>query len=185
MSKQQIDLSIYNNHPYHPGGSAIKRLLWYFINAVLFKSLLFPFNGLKVGLLGLFGASVGKSVVIKPGVNIKYPWWLAIGDHTWIGESVWIDNLVQVTLGNNVCLSQGCILQTGSHNYKKPAFNLITGSIVIEDGAWIGCGAIVNQGVTINSHAVLTSGSIANKDLRPYTINQGNPAVVVRDRKIE
>lgn len=181
---QQTNLGIYNNHPYHPGGNAFKRLLWYYVNAVFFKSSLFPVSGLKTGLLKLFGARVGNGVVIKPAVNIKSPWLLSVGDHTWIGESVWIDNLVMVTIGSNVCLSQGAVLQTGSHNYKKNTFDLITGSVILEDGAWIGCGAIVNQGITVGSHAVLTSGSVATKNLLPYSVYQGNPAVKVRSREI-
>jgi putative colanic acid biosynthesis acetyltransferase WcaF len=182
---QQTDLSVYNNYPYNPGGNALKRLLWYYVNAVFFKSMLFPVNGLKVSLLKLFGAELGKGVVIKPRVNIKYPWLLKMGNHSWIGEGAWIDNLVLVTIGNNVCISQGAILETGSHNYKKRTFTLITGSIILEDGAWIGCAAVVNQGVVVGSHAVLTSGSVATKNLEPYFIYQGNPAVKVRPRTIE
>lgn len=181
----QTNLAVYNNYPYHPGGNAFKRLLWYYVNAVVFKSALFPINGLKTGLLKLFGARLGKGVVVKPVVNIKSPWFLTIGNHTWLGENVWIDNLLMVNIGSNVCLSQGAILQTGSHNYKKSTFDLITGSIILEDGVWIGCGAIINQGITAGSHAVLTSGSVATKNLEAYGIYQGNPAVRVRTREID
>jgi len=181
---KQTDLSAYNNHPYHPGGNFLKRLLWLFVNAVIFKTSLLPVSGFKVFLLRLFGARIGKNVTIKPCVNIKYPWFLTIGDQTWIGEKVWIDNLVMVTIGSNACLSQGAILLTGSHNYKKPAFDLITGSIILEDGVWIGAYAIVNHGITIGSHAVLTAGSVATKNLEAYSIYQGNPAVKVRNRMI-
>ncbi|HVW13502.1 MAG TPA: WcaF family extracellular polysaccharide biosynthesis acetyltransferase [Mucilaginibacter sp.] len=181
---QKTDLSAYNNHPYHPGGNALKRILWYYTNIFFFKSSLFPFYGLKVFLLRLFGARLGKKVEIKPCVNIKYPWNLAIGDHVWIGENVWIDSLVMITIGSNVCLSQSAVLLTGSHNYKKASFDLITGSVTLEEGVWIGAGAMVNQGVTARSHAVLTSGSVATKDLEAYSIYQGNPAVKVRTRTI-
>ncbi|MBS1503846.1 MAG: colanic acid biosynthesis acetyltransferase WcaF, partial [Bacteroidetes bacterium] len=88
---RKTDLSSYNNHPYYPGGNALKRVLWYYTNIFFFKSSLFPFYGLKVFLLRVFGARLGKKVEIKPCVNIKYPWNLTIGDHVWIGENVWID----------------------------------------------------------------------------------------------
>ncbi|AMR31807.1 acyl transferase [Mucilaginibacter sp. PAMC 26640] len=182
---QKTDLAIYNNHPYNPGGNVLKRLLWYYVNAIVFNTHLFPVSGLKIFLLKLFGAKIGVGVVIKPAVNIKYPWLLSVANHTWIGEGVWIDNLVMVTIGSNVCISQGAILQTGSHNYKKHAFDLITGGIVLEDGAWIGCSAIINQGIRVGTHAVLTTGSIATKNLAPYFIYQGNPAVKIRPRAIE
>ncbi|RFZ82251.1 colanic acid biosynthesis acetyltransferase WcaF [Mucilaginibacter terrenus] len=178
-------LSEYDNAPYHPGGSAIKRLLWFYVNAIVFKTSLLPINAIKVALLKLFGAKLGSRVVIKPCVNIKYPWHLVVGNDTWIGEGVWIDNLVPVTIGSDICISQGAILQTGSHNYKQRTFDLITGNIVLADGAWIGCCAIINQGITVGSHAVLTAGSVATKNLDAFGIYQGNPAVKVRERTIE
>ena len=181
---QQTDLSAYNNHPYNPGGSLIKRGLWYYVNAIFFKTGWLPLSGFKVIMLRIFGAKVGIGVMIKPYVNVKYPWLLSIGNNTWLGENVWIDNLAMVTIGSNVCISQGALLETGSHDYKKSTFNLLTGSITLEDGVWIGCGAIVNSGLTIASHSVLTSGSVATKNTEPYFIYQGNPAAKVRARTI-
>ena len=119
------DLSKYNNNNFK-SGNILLRFLWYFINIIIFKSSLFPFNSLKLFLLRLFGCSLGKGVVIKPNVNIKYPWKLSLGNYVWIGEQVWIDNLDNVTVGNHVCISQGAILICGSHDYKKPSFDLIT-----------------------------------------------------------
>lgn len=109
---------------------------------------------------------------------------MSIGDNTWIGENAWIDCLVPVKIGNNVCISQGAVLLTGSHNYKKSTFDLITAGFVLEDGVWIGACAVVNLGVSAASHAVLTSGSVATKNLEAYAVYQGNPAVKVRDRVI-
>ncbi len=182
---RQTDLSTYNNSPFHPGGNTIKRVLWYYLNAIFLKTSLIPINGFKAFLLRSFGAKIGKKVTLKPGVNVKYPWHLTIGHHTWLGENVWIDCLVPVTIGNNVCISQGAVILTGNHNYKKTSFELITDSVILEDGVWIGACALVNAGVTAASHAVLTSGSVATKNLDPYTIYQGNPAVKIRLRAIE
>ncbi len=182
---KQTDLLSYDNFPYNPGGSIFKRVLWHYTNTVFFKSNLFPFYALKVFLLRLFGAKIGSQVEIKPCVNIKYPWWLTIGNEVWIGENVWIDCLVPVTIGSNVCISQGAVILTGSHNYKKTSFDLITLSVVLEEGVWIGACAIVSAGVIAASHSVLTSGSVATKNMDAYTIYQGNPAVKVRSRTIE
>jgi putative colanic acid biosynthesis acetyltransferase WcaF len=181
---KQTDLFSYNNYPYSPGGNPVKRVLWYYVNALVFKSSLFPFYAFKIFLLRLFGAKIGKEVEIKPCVNIKYPWWLTIGNEVWIGENVWIDCLVPITIGNNVCISQGAILLTGSHNYKKPSFDLIIKEVILEDGVWIGAFSIINAGVVAASHAVLTSGSVATKNLEAYAVYQGNPAVKIRDRII-
>jgi putative colanic acid biosynthesis acetyltransferase WcaF len=181
---QQTKLSTYNNYPFNPGGNPVKRVLWFYVNAAFLKTSLLPVNGFKVFLLRLFGAKVGKGVTIKPGVNVKYAWHLTIGDNTWIGENVWIDCLVPITIGNNVCVSQGALLLTGNHDYKKASFDLITKEIVLEDGAWIGACAIVNPGVVAASHSVLTTGSVANKNLDAYSIYQGNPAIKIRSRTI-
>jgi putative colanic acid biosynthesis acetyltransferase WcaF len=181
---QQTDLSAYNNSPFHPGGNAIKRVLWYYLNALFLKTSLIPFNGFKIFLMRTFGAKIGKGVTVKPGVNIKYPWNLTIGHHTWVGENVWIDSLVPVIIGNNVCISQGAVILTGSHNYKKISFDLVTTNVVLEDGVWIGACAIVNAGVIAASHAVLTTGSVATKNLEAYAVYQGNPAVKTRSRVI-
>jgi putative colanic acid biosynthesis acetyltransferase WcaF len=181
----KTDLSIFNNKWYSPKANLLKRIAWYFVNAAFFMNPIFAFNGLKVFFLKRFGAKVGKGVIIKPSVNIKYPWMLSIGNNTWIGERVWIDNLAQVHIGNNVCISQGAFLLCGNHNYKKVAFDLEVGEIIVEDGVWIGAMAVVCPGVTCYSHAVLSVGSVATANLEKYSIYQGNPAVKVRERIFE
>ena len=160
------------------------RFFWYFINIIFFKSILFPFNSLKLFLLRLFGCSLGKGVVIKPNVNIKYPWKLRLGNYVWIGEQVWIDNLDNVTIGNHVCISQGAILICGSHDYKKPSFDLITKEIILNDGVWVGTKSIILPGVVAESHAILSAGSVMSKNLENYTIYRGNPAKKVGLRTI-
>jgi putative colanic acid biosynthesis acetyltransferase WcaF len=109
---------------------------------------------------------------------------LEIGDFSWIGEDVWIDNLTAVSIGSNVCISQGAMLLTGNHNYKKETFDLMINKIILEDGVWVGAKAVVCPGVTCKSHAVLVVGSVATSDLKAYSINQGNPAILVRERLI-
>jgi putative colanic acid biosynthesis acetyltransferase WcaF len=177
-------LAGFNNDWYKPGRGALTRLLWYFTNELVFKTGLFPVNGLKVALLRAFGARVGRGVVVKPCVNVKYPWRLSIGNDCWIGEEVWIDNLDQVTLGTDCCLSQGAMLLCGSHDYKKASFDLITAPIILEDGAWVGAKALVCPGVRLGSHAVLAAGSVATRDIPAYAVAQGNPAEVKRERRL-
>jgi putative colanic acid biosynthesis acetyltransferase WcaF len=178
----KTDLSKFENSWYSPGGSGLKRGLWYLTNELVFKTGFFPFNSLKVALLQAFGATIGEGVVIKPCVNIKYPWRLSVEAQSWIGENVWIDNLDNVSIGPHCCLSQGAMLLCGSHNYKSLTFDLITKPITLEEGAWVGAQALVCPGVTMGSHAVLAAGSVATSDLPPYSISQGNPATVKRER---
>jgi putative colanic acid biosynthesis acetyltransferase WcaF len=178
------NLAAFNTGSYY-AGPKWKVLLWYFCNYYIFNSA-FPWPyGFKSKLLKLFGARVGKGLVIKTKVRIKYPWLLTIGDHCWIGESVWIDNLAAVTLGDHVCLSQGALLLTGNHDYKQVDFPYRLGPIHIESGAWIGAMAVVCAGVTCGTHAVLTVNSVASKEMQPWLIYSGNPAVAVRKREMK
>lgn len=179
-----IRLDLFNNDWYHPGAGTLKRLIWYFVNVWFIRNGWFPFSGFRIQLLRWFGARIGSGVVLKPGVNIKYPWHLVIGNHCWIGEEVWIDNLVTVRLGDHVCVSQGALLLTGNHNYKDPAFGLMTGAIELKDGVWIGAKSVVCPGVTCHEGAVLSVGSVATTDLLSMTIYQGVPATAKKERKL-
>lgn len=166
------------------GAGKIKQLCWYVTNIFFFKNSLNISSGLKVFLLKLFGARIGKGVVIKPAVNIKYPWKLQIGNHSWIGEQVWIDNLSDVLIGESVTLSQAAMILTGSHDHTKESFDFISLPVVLEDGAWIGAKAVVYGGVTCYSHSILGINAVAESNLQAYTIYKGNPAVPVLKRII-
>lgn len=173
-----VDLASYNNDWYKAEikASRFKQFTWYLVNVMFFKSPLNPLSGLKVFLLRLFGGQIGKGVVIKPSVSIKYPWKLKIGDHTWVGEGAWIDNLGKVVIGKNVCISQGAMLLTGNHDYSKRGFDLMVRDIILEDGVWLGAKSMVCPGIICRSHAVLAACSVAVAELKPYTVYQGNPA---------
>jgi putative colanic acid biosynthesis acetyltransferase WcaF len=180
---KQVDNSAYRAR-IDIGASRIKQVCWYLVNIIFFKN---PFNilsSLKVTLLRWFGARLGHGVVVKPAVNIKFPWKLRVGDHSWIGEAVWIDNLSDVIIGNNVTLSQGCLLLSGSHDHSRTSFDFLSAVIVLEDGVWIGAKAVVAGGITCRSHSILGINSVAEKDLEPFTIYKGNPAVPVLKRVI-
>ena len=182
-----VDLSSYRNPPHHDKGRGIgTRVVWHFVNALFFENSLNPSSGLKIALLKLFGAKVGRGVLIKPGVNIKHPWFLTLGDHAWIGERAWIDNtFAPITIGSHVCVSQGVYLCTGNHDWTDPAFGLLERPLTIETGAWIGAGAKVLPGAQVASHVVVAGGAVLSKPTEPYTIYAGNPAQAVKKRVIK
>ncbi len=105
-------LDNYTVGTYTPGANLLQQLLWYFIGLPLFRSYWLPFTGFKVWLLRRFGAEIGQKVTIKPGVQIKFPWRLTVGDYVWIGEKAWLDNVAQITIESHVCLSQDVYLCT-------------------------------------------------------------------------
>jgi len=179
----KTDLSAFDNSWYKPGNK-LKIIFWFFINAIMFNSSLFPINSIKIIILRIFGAKVGTGVLIKPSVNIKYPWLLEIGNNVWVGEGVWIDNLAKVTIGDNVCISQGAMLLCGNHNYKKSTFDLVVGKITLEEGVWIGAKTVVCPNVSCGDHSILTVGSVATKNLESWGVYKGNPAIKINSRKI-
>lgn len=180
-----VALSHFSSKNYDKGASKFKQFLWFFVNALFVRASWNPFMWIKIVLLKLFGAKIGKGLVIKNNIIIKQPWFLTLGDDCWIGENVWIDNIAPVVIGSNVCISQGAMLLTGNHDYTDSSMPYRNAPITICDGAWIGAKAIVCPGVIVGECAILTVGSIATKDLEPFGIYQGNPAQKIRTRKIK
>jgi len=177
-------LDQYTVGQYTPGAPYIKQLLWYFLGQPLFRSYWLPVSGFKVRLLRLFGAQVGEGVRVKPGVTIKFPWRIVIGNYVWLGEQVWLDNVIDIRIDDHVCISQGAYLGTGNHDWQDPKFALRLSEIHLESRCWIGAKAVVGPGVTIGHDAVLCLGSIAGQSLAPMTIYVGNPARPVKIRKM-
>jgi putative colanic acid biosynthesis acetyltransferase WcaF len=177
-----VDLSGFDNSWYNPGRSRTVQALWFLVGLPTLRCPLLPSSRIRKFLLLLFGAKIGTGVVLKPGIRVKYPWLLRIGDHSWVGEDCWIDNLAVVSVGNNVCVSQGAFLCTGNHDWSDPRFALIVKPITLEDGAWVGAKAFIGPGVEIGRCAIATSGSVVTKSIPAGEIHAGNPAVRTRLR---
>lgn len=108
-------------------------------------------------------------------------------------ESQWpVD---QLYIGDYVCIgAEAVILMGGNHTHRTDWFSLYPfsdvildaykgkGDTVIGDGAWIGMRAMLMPGITIGEGAIIASGAIVTKDVAPYAIVAGNPAVQVRSR---
>jgi putative colanic acid biosynthesis acetyltransferase WcaF len=167
---------------YTIGAGMFRQILWFFLGAPLVRSWFVPFSRVKVTVLRAFGASIGQGVRVKPGVIVKFPWRLAVGDYSWLGENLWIDNLAEVHIGSHCCISQGVYLCTGSHDWSSDTFDLITKPIVVHDHAWIGARAAVAPGVTVGEGAILALASVATRPLEPWTIYSGSPAQAIRAR---
>jgi len=181
----KVDLSRPDNSEYPKGRSALVQALWYFAGLPLLRSHLVPISRLKCAVLRLFGARIGRGVYIKPGVRVKFPWYLAVGDFCWLGEDLWIDNLAAVEIESDVCISQGAYLCTGNHDWTTPNMKLFRRPIRIESGSWIGARAILCPGVVIGSGSVIAAGSVVTRKIGPYQVWAGNPAVYVRERRLK
>ena len=179
-----IDLARTHPGSYRPGRPFVVRALWLIVEALVLLNPVVTSYRLKTWLLRLFGATVGDGLLIKPGVHVKYPWRLRIGDHCWLGERAWIDNMEDVTLGSNVVVSQGAYLCTGNHDWSDPVLPLAPQPIVVEDGAWVGAFAKVAPGRTIGAGSVLALGAVALEDTEPWGIYAGNPASRIGTREL-
>ena len=141
-----------------------------------------PSSAVRVFLLRWFGATIGTGVVIKPAVEVKYPWHLVVGDDCWLGEGCWIDNLTTVRLGSNCCVSQGAYLCTGNHDWSDPRFGLMLAPVELRDGAWAGAKSILTPGTVLEAGAVAGAGSVVRGTVPEFEVYAGNPAVFVRKR---
>lgn len=156
--------------------------LWYLTKCCFFLSPLPWPSGFKCRLLRLFGAKVGKGVVIKPRVNIHFPWKLEVGDWVWLGEEVFLLNFESIRIGSQCCVSQRAFLCTGNHDFRDPAFSYRNAPIVVEEGAWVGAQVFVGPGVTLGEGCVVTAGSVVTKDQPAGMICSGNPCHSLKKR---
>ena len=161
-----IDLSKFNNSGFSRGAPRWKEALWWLCRSLLFAPWFPVPSSLKVAALRVFGAKVGEGVVIRSRVNITFPWKLEIGDHVWIGDEVLILSLERVKIGNNVCISQRAFLCTGSHDFRRESFDLMTKPIEIGDGCWIAANAFVGPGAVVPSAMMVKAGERWRENLK-------------------
>lgn len=164
------------------GVSRVKELLWYFCKILFFLTPLpFP-SSFKASLLRIFGAKVGRGVVIKPRVNIHFPWKLEIANFAWIGEEVFILNFENIKIGSQTCISQRAFLCGGNHDFRDPTMPYRNGPIMIEDGAWVGASVFIGPNVVVGIDTVIAAGSVVSKSLEGNYIYRGNPAEKISKR---
>lgn len=149
---------------YDKGRSILWQIAWVVVSNLVFMKWWCP-RRWRPAILRAFGATVGEGVVIRPHVRVHWPWKLAVGDASWIGEDAWLLNLEPITIGADVCISQRAVLCTGSHVHDSPDFRYDNGPIVVGDGAWVALGATVLRGVTVGAGALVAAGAVVRADV--------------------
>jgi putative colanic acid biosynthesis acetyltransferase WcaF len=176
------DLAGYSLPPdWSPGAPRGCQVLWVLLGQPLLGSEL-PGSGWRKALLRRFGARIGSGGRLKPRLRVKFPWRLQVGEHCWLGEAVWIDNLAPVSIGDRVCVSQGAYLCTGNHDFRSPGFDLRLGAISIGSEAWIAARAVLGPGTQVQERAVVGLGAVASGTVAAGSVVRGNPAVEVAQR---
>ncbi len=174
-----LRLDRYDNSNFDRGAGRLKEGLWVLCKCAFFLNPLPWPSSLRVALLRLFGARIGRGVVIRSGANVTFPWRLTVGDHVWIGEDVLILSLAPVTVGSHVCLSQRAFLCTGSHAWRRETFDLRTKPIVVGDSVWIAAQAFVAAGVSIGHGSIVSAGCVVMENVPENSLAKGNPAAIV------
>lgn len=175
-----MNLASYSARDFDRGAPRWKEAAWWVVKILFFQTAVPWPSALRCALLRLFGAHVGAGVVIRSNVNVSFPWRLAVGDHVWIGEEVMILSLAPVQIESNVCVSQRVFLCTGSHDYRRDNFDLVTREITLASGSWVASQSFVGPGVRVGRSSVVSAGSVVMSNVPDHTLVRGNPAVGVR-----
>lgn len=175
-----MDLAHYSVAHFDRGASRLQDALWFAVKCVFFLNPVPWPSAWRVAWLRIFGAQIGRGVVIRGNVNISFPWRLTMGDHVWLGEEVAILSLAPVTIESSVCVSQRAFLCTGTHNFYLPTFDLQTKPICLRQGCWVAAQAFIGPGVEIGTGSVVSAGSVVMENVAPRTLVRGNPATVVK-----
>lgn len=167
------------------GRSGLIVQLWWMVDFFFFKLSPQIMYGWRRFLLRLFGAKIGKNVIIRPSATITYPWKVKIGDYSWIGDNVELYSLGEIEIGNNVVISQKSYLCAASHDYTKDNFPIFSQKITIEDECWLATDVYVAPGVTVGKGTVVGARSSVFKNLVGSKVYVGSPVKIIKDRIIE
>lgn len=157
--------------------------LWWLVQSTVFGFSPQFMYGFRRFLLRLFGARVGKGVLIRPSARITYPWKVSIGDRAWVGDDAVLYSLGEITIGEDSVVSQKCYLCAAGHDYTKPGFDIYAEKVVVGRQVWIATDVFVAPGVEIGDGAVIGARSSVFGDLPPYMVCYGSPAKPVRKRE--
>lgn len=133
-------------------------------------------------LLIIFGAKIGRNVLIRPSARVTYPWNLTIGNNCWVGDDVCLYSLSNIKIGSDVVISQKSYICSATHDHSLSSFDMLGKSVNIEDEVWIATDVFVAPGVTVHHGSVVGARSSVYCDIPSRKIFVGNPAKEVGDR---
>ncbi len=185
MRESVQDLASFQLPPGFRGRSGFVVQIWWLVQGVFFGLSPQFMYGWRRWLLRLFGAKIGKGVLVRSSARITYPWKLSIGDYSWVGDNSVLYNLGQIDIGSNVAIAHHVYLCTGFHDYECPEFTIKASPVIIEDEVWLTNDVFISPGVTIGHGSVVGARSSVLTDLPPMMLCYGNPAKPVRPRLCE
>jgi putative colanic acid biosynthesis acetyltransferase WcaF len=160
----------------------LSRFVWGIVYALLFRPSPRPFHGWRNFLLRSFGATIGRGSHIYPTARIWAPWNLHCEDHVTIADEVVVYNPDMLTMLSHAIVSQQAYLCGATHDHEDPAFPLISFPTTLGAYSWVCARATVMPAVTVGEGAILALGSVATRDLDPWTVYAGIPAKPIKAR---
>ncbi len=179
------DLRSYDQSWFNRGRPGWYIFLWWLVQGVVFPLTPQPLHGLRVYLLRLFGAKIGRGVIIRPTARFTYPWKVQIGDYSWIGDDVVFYSLDVIKIGRQCVISQKCYLCTGNHDFQDSAFGLMTAPIEVGNGVWVAADCFVGAGVKIGANTVIGARSSVFRSMPAGLVCWGNPCQPRYSRKMK
>jgi putative colanic acid biosynthesis acetyltransferase WcaF len=161
----------------------LRRQSWNICWALFYRTSPRPLHSWRAFLLRAFGAEIGPNCHFYPRSNVWAPWNLICADQVTAGDGAEIYNPAPVTFGSHAILSQEAYVCGATHDYDDPGFPLIAFAMSIGPYAWVCARASVAPGVNVGEGAVLGLGSVATRNLEPWTVYAGVPAVKVKERR--
>ena len=114
---------------------------------------------------------------------------MRIGARTIVNVGAYLSGEGGLDIGEDVLIGAHAKILSAGHAIDEGADVIIArnritrAKIVVEDGAWIGAGAIVLEGVTIGRGAVVAAGSVVRQDVPAGMVAAGVPARLIRARR--
>lgn len=153
-------------------------LLWAICEVLFVTNSLQLSSGIRVRVLRAFGADIGEGVIMRPGLKVRFPWKLSVGDRCWIGERVWLHNQDQLTIGHDSVISQDSFVTTGTHAFRTD-MALRTRPVVIEEGVWLTSRCMVLGGSHIGRSALVLPTTVVKGAVPANAIyGSGDPSVL-------
>ena len=179
-----VDLRQYDQSWFDRGRPGWLILLWWFVQAIAFPLTPHSAHSIRRFLLRLFGAKIGRGVLIRPTARFTYPWKIHIGHYSWIGDDVVLYSLDAIWIGQHCVISQNTYLCTGSHNLQDPAFGLLTAPIKIGNGVWIAANCFIAPGVLVGANSTIGACSSVFRNMPANMVCWGIPCRPRYPRKI-
>ncbi len=145
-----------------------------------------PVRTLRRAYLKVWLGTMGPGTGVQMGCRFLNGRKVHLGGRNVINFGCLLDGRkFQIRIGNDVSIGPEASILTLGHDPQSPEFADRGGDVVIGNRVWIGYRAIILPGVTIGDGAVVGAGTVVTKNVEPFTIVAGNPAIKIGDRRRE